>query len=418
MSEENKGEIPEFILVRDGHGVEHKVVNFDNPNICKRKGVIKLVAIKRNPKKEHNTNFRVARDPRSKVIYGIQNGVHPITKNLKFQQIKIGDFKIFDLSVPQDAEEWCVIDKAPFLLGGVNQKGIVLYKVHDEEAEAEIEIKKSTLRSRAEGIARECTHEMLIDLARPLGIVFGHNSPTVIRRLLIDKANKEPEVFINVYDGAHREIVFAVKRGLETGLITETLEHGWLFKDTLPLGMSEASVVTFLSKPANYTVLRNLEEESRERDNVLKLVTESEDKPSAEELKEVKTVEKAKEELNIEESPDPGNARMDNLENNMNKMMEMMQQLTKPTAAAPEQVVAETEVKVVTPPDPNLSPEETLEKAGDEVIVPTQEMGDTPTDLKNLKVLAKKLKVPGYHLFGNVDALKAKIEEYQAKVIT
>ncbi len=266
-----------FVLVKDGHNVEHKVVNFNNPEMVPNKGIVIIRSLKKSSRQNPSSNFRCFRDPVTEIIWGMPNGLNEFTKDLKFQLIEIGDMRQYDLSVAQDRKEWAVISKAPFLVGSPYQKGKPTHQIFDVEQEAVKKIKKVGEREAANAIIKTLSHLQLVDMARNCGgIDTKHNSMMVIQSELYEFAEKKPEDFNRIWTMTNRESLTVFKRCMLVGLINLDINSGYLWKKATPLGTSEAMAIDFITN--NHSLLMSMDNESKLLDSEFQMNATEEEK--------------------------------------------------------------------------------------------------------------------------------------------
>lgn len=263
--EKTKKEIPLYSIQEDGDGFEFKISNSNNPKVVAQKGVIRIEAIRRSNIKMPRTSFSKVTDPKTGITYGIPVGIDPKSKQLKFQRIIIGEVNEYDLSNPSDRAIWNVISRSPFLVGSPFQSGKPLYKKEDKEADALLVLKKANSLTKAVEIAKETNGLELFDLAIMFGLNPDHSSPTVLQSLLIQKAQDDPIDFCERYDNTNRAVLSILKRCIATGLVKSSVDQGWMWKGTHPLGMTEAAAVGYISK--NPALAHQMDVESKQKSN-------------------------------------------------------------------------------------------------------------------------------------------------------
>jgi hypothetical protein len=272
-----------YYIMEDGDGFEHKIANPKNLEVCPREGVMEVKAMYAK-KRQPDFLYKVFRDPQSKIIYGIPIGINKDTKAIEFKGIRLGDNRLFDLTVETDALEWMVTARAGFLEGSALQRGKPSYKVHNQEAIAKKKISLSMSRARAEKIARNVFGNEMNDFARTLGLTPENNSEEMLRAMLIDKAfdPSTTQEFLQAWESADRPIVTIFKRGIATGVITQDVNKGFLFKGTLPLGFDEPAAIAELR--SNTHVLMQVNTESKALSKSFNLEEDEKDKNKETEL--------------------------------------------------------------------------------------------------------------------------------------
>jgi len=264
--------IPLYYLHKDSSGYEHRVANMDNPIICERKGIVEIECIRKSNLIQPNFSICTVRDRDLNIIFGVPNGIDPRSKDIRWQRFRLGDFKRYDLRNNEDAVEWAIVRRAPFLQGSPYQKGKVFYKVHDKEAEARTVISDSKLRRRAQDVAEEMVAiEEMTDMYRN----FGENpigfSATMLRAEIIKIANRSPKEFLAVWDNANREVISIFNRCLSVGLVSyHAASASFMWKNSLPMGMTKEAAIKFLLD--NKPTLNQAKMESESLDHVSKKI--------------------------------------------------------------------------------------------------------------------------------------------------
>lgn len=254
-----------FTVVKDGHGQEHKVVNFDNKEMIQFEGLVIIEAIKKSTRHQPSANWRAWRDPITDIWWGIPAGLHPKTKNIRWSPIEINDIRTFDLADRQDRQEWAVLSQATFLVGSPNQKYKPTHKVLDKEKDAQDRIKKVSARTEANEIVKNLSELQVIDMARIVGnIDTKQSSPLIIRADLMEWADRNPIEFNKAWFAGNRAVLVVFKRCEATGLIHFDPTAGYVWKRTTPLGTSEPSAVAYVAK--NHALLAAMDNESKSKD--------------------------------------------------------------------------------------------------------------------------------------------------------
>lgn len=233
-----------------------KVYDFKD---MERKGVREIRPI--DEKKLLNLSFKVVRDPRSGMLYGIQTGVNKEGQPL-FRRITITGRRTYNLEYEEDAKEFAVVKRHQSMLGSPFQKGKPVIKMYDRVHDAEIKLRRMQRGREAMNIALEkLSGNALNDFARPLGISPEDNEPIVVKQLVAERAQKDPETFMRLYDNINRPIIEIMSRGRAVGLIKESIKGGITYKEAMPLGSSEITAIETLKADKN--LLMNIDVESK-----------------------------------------------------------------------------------------------------------------------------------------------------------
>lgn len=273
---------PMYVIVKDGHGMEHKIVNFDNPEMVPNKGIKIVKAFKKSSRHQPASSMRVAREASTGIVYGIVAGVHEKSKELRFRLIEINDMRQFDLAVLQDRMEWAVISRAPFLKGSPFAQGKPSHELYDVEAEANIKIEAINNKEEAYKIMRGLSEMQTIDMARNVGgIDTRNNSLVVIKGELFDfidskEKDKGAKKFNEIWTMSNREAHTVFKRCQHVGLISFDITNGFLWKKATPLGSTEPMAIEYITK--NSSMLMTMDNESKSMDDKWKSMATPEEK--------------------------------------------------------------------------------------------------------------------------------------------
>lgn len=258
-----------YVIEKDGNGFETKHLNFNNPEVCPRKGYIILEPLRNGKRANNKLSTRGFNDTSSgtQVYAGIPIGYDRETKAFVYQQIMVQDTEMLDLTVERDAKKWAVIRLHPYLEGSPNNKNnIPTYKVLDEERRAEVKLAKRAIKRKASVNAEGLYGKELVDMCRMAGINT-KMSPTRLSVAIVDFAEENPEKFMEYYDSPVRQQNFIFKNALEIGVITQDPIIGYLFRG-LPLGQTEPQSVEYLKEHPQTSRAIASEVELKESDSV------------------------------------------------------------------------------------------------------------------------------------------------------
>ncbi len=255
---------PLFFIYKDANGIEMKIANVNNPHICKKEGIIEVECIKKSNTIEPKYSISNVFDSELGMWFGVIMGWDSRAKDLRWKRFSIGDRRTYDLSKHSDRVEWSVMSRSTRLVGSPYAKGKPLYRVYDRDAEAKEIIAKSTIRSKAMEIA---TNDIAIEEMMDIYRCFGRNpegfSPVRLKAELIKIAERSPKEFYDAWHNKNRGVVIIFNRCLSLGLISGSAS-GYMWKDSLPLGMTEQAAMDYLiSHPS---VLNQADLESKSRD--------------------------------------------------------------------------------------------------------------------------------------------------------
>lgn len=261
-----KKTLPLFRIFKDGNNYEYKIANMDNPIICNRKGIVQIESIKKQNSKEPRFSISNVYDRETGIYFGVPLGINNRTKEIIWQRFVIGDARNYDLSNKQDAVEWTIVRRAPWLQGSSFQRGKAHYRMFDKEAEANEVITRMSIRKKAiETAEKMIAIEEQVDMLRnfgknPLGF-----SPKMLYAEIIKIAEKSPKEFLDVWANANRPVITVFKRCLQLGMIRFDINKGgYLWKDSLAMGISEQSAIAFFLE--NKQILNQANIESKQRD--------------------------------------------------------------------------------------------------------------------------------------------------------
>lgn len=260
--------IPLYESYKDGNGFETKVANLNNPYVVPQAGIIEVQCIKKSNHTEARYSISNAFDSDLGLWFGVPTGVDERTKKIAWQRFVIGDFRRYDLSKVSDRREWAVFSRSAVLEGSPYQRGKILYRKFDKEAEARETIERSTIRRRAMEIVDQMVKiEDLMDMYRNFGRNPEGFSLTQLQAEIIKIAERTPKDFVNMYENANRGAVTIFNRAKATGLITFDINKGgFLWKDSLPIGLTDQGAIKYLLD--NPTILNQANIESKSKDPV------------------------------------------------------------------------------------------------------------------------------------------------------
>jgi len=186
----------------------------------------------------------------------------------KFKKINIVDGRMYHLNNPEDAMEWHILRHHFSIKGSVNQFGKARWKVVDERKDS----KETISKSKAFVDVYEFLAKMSDSRIKSFGRIFGldpiNNPADVIKGQLLAKAMEKPNQFIPyMKDTETTNIREAFHRAISTNVITFRLDRGYLFNDSIPLGINEEMAIGHLM--ANKDLFINIDMLSRQKDNSL-----------------------------------------------------------------------------------------------------------------------------------------------------
>lgn len=239
-----------------------KIVDFTK---IEREGVREIMPI--DPRRFQSLSFRGYKDKETRAFFGIPIGEDE-KRNTIFKPILITGIKKYDLTILEDAQEWHIVKSHPSVLGSPNQSNKPLLKIFDPEKEARERIKKNQLEVNALIAASKIDGHELVNFSRLMGISPENNEPIVVKSLFLDACKANPEKFNRLLLSETRHIAEVFARALAVGLVKHSLDKGYMYNDSMPLGISDAHAIQYLSRHKD--LLANIDIESKERDSSLK----------------------------------------------------------------------------------------------------------------------------------------------------
>jgi hypothetical protein len=210
-------------------------------------GIIQLIPLRTSSRHQNQVQFRAIADRKNGAMIGIPLEIDPDTKKWIYQKIMLQDAETFDLSIAEDAKKWAVIKHAHFLEGSPNLKDRPIYKVRDDEKEAQLELQRRNIKRKAETIAEGLFGEQLVDMARNIGIPPERNSTNTLQLAVIRFAEKNPEKFMDIWDSPLRHETTVLKRALSLGVIEHDVHGGYMYR-SVSIGITEPLAIQFLKE--------------------------------------------------------------------------------------------------------------------------------------------------------------------------
>lgn len=257
----------DYKIVKDGNGVERKIINFENPKHCPREGIIELIPLKMSSRHENKVGFRIVTDRVTGIIYGIPTGINAETKQIEWLKINLNDAETFDLTIPLDAMKWTCIKNSFFVEGSPNVKGKAKYKVRDVERAANLFLQGRAQKRKAVDIAEGLMGSQLVEMARNIGIPPEANSSSTLQVAVIEFAEKTPALFMKIWDSPTRKELSVFKKALANGIIIQDSMTGYMYQGN-HLGPNEAMAVEFLKEFPNICNTIDVLSQKTETDSV------------------------------------------------------------------------------------------------------------------------------------------------------
>jgi len=241
----------EYVLIKDGNGMEIKHINFNNPNICPRQGIIEIEAMKKVDSERsvsNNASFAKFEDKRTGIVWGIPMTIHNFSKQITYKRMKLGNNVFFDRTIPEQAEMCCVLLKALELGKFKDTNGRPRFKVRDKEKDAMKEIDLRTWKRKAADIIDSIPYgDELKDIARNMGINPDIFSPLVLANEVSKAVELKPKEFLDMYNSPTRAFLSILTNAQSMGIIEFNPMEGYKYSGMI-LGKTSDLAVTYLSK--------------------------------------------------------------------------------------------------------------------------------------------------------------------------
>lgn len=242
--------LPAYVIYKNKHGVEIKVANFDNPDVCPNSGIVEFEAIK---KKDFDT-FRdtkfscpLTRDAKTGIFYGILNGFYD-NGDPRWVHFPLGVSNIYDRSIPTEAKRACILSKSILVEGSSNAiPRMVKFRLVDKEKVAHQKIKKINDAKRALGLAEGLHGEDLVNMGRNLGINVDNISVTMLMSEVMGRAQDNPLEFLQIIEHPDRDIITVLNRAVDTKVVENEIGKGYTYGGS-PIGHNFDFAVDFLRK--------------------------------------------------------------------------------------------------------------------------------------------------------------------------
>lgn len=304
-----------FRTVKDGNGYELTIANLDHPVWAPNFGIIRVEAVRINPKKTRNTNIKNVIDNATGATFGIFIGVDRVTKDFNWENINVKEFEYYDLRDKKQRQKYIVLSRHSKFEGSPNQNGKPDFRVIDQEAKASNYIKERTDRKRSMEIAENLTPEQRTELAPAFGIRPESNSSVMLEAEILRIADNDTKKFLEVWDNPDRAGMVTFKRALKAGLITfHNNEHkmGYYY-EAQPLGQTEPAAYKYLTNHIQLlsTLNFNLKERESNTTHAFNPLKPIQSNPLEEAQKIIAAQKKEMEEMRAKISNDPKNASID-----------------------------------------------------------------------------------------------------------
>lgn len=259
---------PAYTVYKNKHGVEFKVINFDNEDLVPNKGIVEFEVLKKQDfQRLRDTKFAcpVVKDGATGIYYALFAGFQE-NGDPKWIDIPLGVMNVYDRSIPAEAKKAFILANSPLTQGSPNAKlgRLIKFRLVDKEKAASDKIKKISDGKRALTIAEGLYGEALINAARDLG-VNSNSSVTMMTAEVQEYALEKPDEFLKIMEHPNRESFTIINKALDTRVIEEDSMTGMLTYNGAPLGHNKDWAVKFLIDNPNIALaikVKAMEKES------------------------------------------------------------------------------------------------------------------------------------------------------------
>lgn len=112
------------------------------------------------------------------------------------------------------------LKNSPFTDESPNLRGEPVIRLYDEERDASIAVDRTVKRMEAGNKALELKDQELVDVAAAIGSF--STSPTVLKQRVLEFADQEPELFLEIVGDPTKEAKSLIRRGLKAGVLKTT----------------------------------------------------------------------------------------------------------------------------------------------------------------------------------------------------
>lgn len=244
----------DYKILKDGNGIEHRILNLDNPKYCDDFGLVELEPMRVNWAKDktglrhsNNVSFKVIRDKELDVMVGIPTGIDPKTKQIIFKKIIIEDGELLDLSIREQAMVWACFKRGPYYVDSPNFGNNMrcAYKAIDKEKAAATFLQTRKTKKKAVEIAEDLVGKELEDYGRNFGIDTRLLSNIALQVEVIKYAEAHPDKFMAVHNSDTRVELTILNRAKSMGVVTEHFENGIMYGG-VTMGHNESEVLKYL----------------------------------------------------------------------------------------------------------------------------------------------------------------------------
>lgn len=239
---------PAYTVYKNKHGVEFKVINFDNEDLVPNKGLVEFEVLKKQDfQRLRDTKFAcpVVKDGATGIYYALFSGFHD-NGDPKWIDIPLNVINVYDRSIPAEAKKAFILANSPLTQGSPNAKlaRLVKFRLVDKEKAASDKIKKIGDGKRALTLAEGLYGEELINMARDLGINTS-SSITMLTAEVMEYAMENPVEFLKIAEHPNRDVITILNKAIDTRVVENDMTKGFTYNGA-PLGHNFDWALKFL----------------------------------------------------------------------------------------------------------------------------------------------------------------------------
>lgn len=257
-----------FLDEKNGRRPNQRLCDFTE---MRTTGIVMIEATEKKSGVTTTENFRTFTDPNTGTTYGIPTSYDEKTGYFMFKRITPTDSRTYDLSNPEDAKEFFIVSKwfrtegSPFY-----DKAKGLWKVVDEEKNADEFLKDEERKTEMRSLIIAMNDLDLSDLARVLGYNPSMNSPTVIRKQVLQRAYTDDKMLADLLRDKKRLAILKIfRRAVAVDIIKHSPVNGYTYNQ-LTLGFNDSEVAFTLASDEWKERLGAIDRASKMEDPVIK----------------------------------------------------------------------------------------------------------------------------------------------------
>lgn len=253
------------------NAVEQELVDFDAIEDVPKVGTVTVEPVRKNKVSgDFSHGFSCYQHPDTGAWFGIPDRIGEDGKFV-FKKIRMTGSRDFNLKNKMERAEFIMLKYYPGTIDSPWPAGKPRYRIYDPLAEARKEIEKHSARRKAASVVDDLIDNKerlndLIGFSRVFGFKPEHEDILIIKKLMLDKAEKDPTGFLSKWENkqlCNTEI--AIKRGIATALIKNVPGKGWMF-NAITIGSSEQIMTSYFLE--NTDAMHQLDIESKKADTM------------------------------------------------------------------------------------------------------------------------------------------------------